>query len=154
MNGDNVNPDELDGLSGSEMFSNANGCRHCRSNTLAFLTDLSLRAHTAQPCCHIFADTYQDYIILPGHINFGAEAVDTSTQVRELSQGRRVPRAPPKRPRPLRRSVPDQTRPPPRPRPPTPPMPLASLRRRHSLSCRCCHGSWQPLPSPPLPSPT
>jgi len=51
MNGDNVNPDELDGLSGSEMFSNANGY------------------------------TYQDYIILPGHINFGAEAVDTSTQV-------------------------------------------------------------------------
>ena len=105
-------------------------------HTFAFLTDLSLRAHTAQPCRHLSADTYQDYIILPGHISFGAESVDTSTQVRELSQGRRVPRAPPKRPRPLRRSAPDQTRPPTRPRPPPPPIPLASLRYRHSLGRR------------------
>ena len=103
---------------------------------LAFLTDLTLRAHTAQPCRHLSADTYQDYIILPGHISFGAESVDTSTQVRELSQGRRVPRAPPKRPRPLRRSAPDQRRPPTRPRPPSPPIPLASLRCRHSLGRR------------------
>jgi len=51
MNGDNANAEELDGLSGAQMFSNCNGY------------------------------TYQDYIILPGHINFGADAVDTSTQV-------------------------------------------------------------------------
>eukprot|EP00908_Phaeocystis_cordata_P011669 Transcript_22611.p1 GENE.Transcript_22611~~Transcript_22611.p1 ORF type:complete len:509 (-),score=267.47 Transcript_22611:218-1744(-) len=43
--------DFKDGLSGDELFSNANGY------------------------------TYQDYIILPGHINFGADSVDTSTQV-------------------------------------------------------------------------
>ena len=49
---------------------------------LAFLTDLSRRAHTAQPCRHLSADTYQDYIILPGHISFGAESVDTSTQAK------------------------------------------------------------------------
>ena len=55
---------------------------------LAFLTDLSLRAYTAQPCRHLSADTYQDYIILPGHISFGADSVDTSTwtQTRQLSQ--------------------------------------------------------------------
>ena len=30
---------------------------------------------------HPAADTYQDYIILPGHINFGAGDVKTSTMV-------------------------------------------------------------------------
>eukprot|EP00964_Phaeocystis_antarctica_P126679 scaffold90334_cov66-Phaeocystis_antarctica.AAC.4 len=55
--------------------------------TLALPADLSLRAHPAQPCCHRPADTYQDYIILPGHIDFGAEQVDTSTQARGYPGG-------------------------------------------------------------------
>ena len=53
----------------------------------ALPADLALRAHTAQPCRHPPADTYQDYIILPGHINFGAEQVDTSTQARGYPRG-------------------------------------------------------------------
>ena len=87
MNGDNANAEELDGLSGAQMFSNANGCRRCSRTDVALPADLALRAHTAQPCRHPPADTYQDYIILPGHINFGAEQVDTSTQARGYPRG-------------------------------------------------------------------
>ena len=52
-----------------------------RTPTLALPADLALRAHPAQPYRHRPADTYQDYIILPGHINFGAGDVKTSTMV-------------------------------------------------------------------------
>jgi hypothetical protein len=117
---------------------------------LALPADLALRAHTAQPCRHPPADTYQDYIILPGHINFGAEQVDTSTQARGY------PRGGASRARPLSAPVlcaaPRETR---RARtvaraPPPPLLPSPPARCLSSLSRR-----WrQPLPLPlslPLP---
>ena len=128
MNGDNANAEELDGLSGAQMFSNCNGCRRCRSNTHTCLADGPCPA-----CTHgsalppPTADTYQDYIILPGHINFGADAVDTSTQARSYPRGGASRARPPSAPvlcaapREIRRARTLAGAPPPSLLPPRPP---------------------------------
>ena len=134
-----------------------------RTPTLALPADLALRAHPAQPYRHRPADTYQDYIILPGHIDFGAEQVDTSTQARGYPGGG-APRArPPSAP--ILRAAPRDTRrartlaggPPPSLLPPRPPpgvpRPVAASVAASSHVAEKLATPYPPLTPTPTPRP-
>ena len=128
MNGDNANAEELDGLSGAQLFSNANGCSPLR------IKHPHLPSRRTFPCAH----TRLSPVVTAPQTRTKTTSSSRATLTSELSRSTRARRRaailgaarPARDPRALPSSAPHRARPdapahsPADPPPPSPPLPF------------------------------